>query len=209
MNMRLGFIKTTVVGGFVFLIPAVIVVVALGKVIGTLKVLAKDLSSFFGIESLVGGFVLELLAIAATILLCFAAGLLAKRASAKRLRERLDTTLLNSLPGYTFIKGFAENLREAEQLAASFLPVLVRFDDYVQIAFETQRDSAGKVAVYLPGAPNPWSGTVVYVPQERVEPLAMTLTEALRNIRTLGKGPIEVGAKERKVGTAQSASKVA
>jgi len=43
MNSRLGFIKTTVVGGFVFLIPSVIVVIALGKVIGTLKVIAKTL----------------------------------------------------------------------------------------------------------------------------------------------------------------------
>lgn len=60
MNKRLGFIKTTVVGGFVFLIPAAIVIVALGKVIGTLKALAKALSPLFGIESLVGGFVLEL-----------------------------------------------------------------------------------------------------------------------------------------------------
>jgi uncharacterized membrane protein len=205
MNKRLGFIKTTIVGGFVFLIPAVIVVVALGKAIGTLKALAKALSSFFGIESLVGGFVLELFAITATVLVCFIAGLLANGASAKRLRERLDTTLLNSFPGYAFIKGFAESLRQAEQLAGSFVPVLVRFDDYVQIAFETHRDSAGKVAVYLPGAPNAWSGTVVYVSGERVESLAMTLTEALRIIRTLGKGSIEVAAKEQKVETAQCA----
>jgi uncharacterized membrane protein len=132
-------------------------------------------------------------------------GLLAKRASAKRLREKLDTTLLNSFPGYAFIKGFAENLRQAEELAGSFQPVLVRLDDYTQVAFETHRDSAGKVAVYLPGAPNPWSGTVVYVSHERVEPLAMTLTEALRNIRTLGKGSIEVAVEKQKVETAQCA----
>ena len=205
MRKRLGFIKTTVVGGFVFLIPAAIVVVVLGKVIGTLKILAQALSSFFGIESLVGGFVVELLAIAATALVCFVMGLLAKRASAKRLREKLDTTLLNSFPGYAFIKGFAENLRQAEELAGSFQPVLVRFDDYTQVAFETHRDSAGKVALYLPGAPNPWSGTVVYVSHERVEPLAMTLTEALRNIRTLGKGSIEVAVEKHKVETAQCA----
>jgi uncharacterized membrane protein len=205
MNKRLGFIKTTVIGGFVFLIPAVIVVIVLGKVIGTLKTLATALSSFFGLESVVGGLVLELLAIAATVLVCFVTGLLAKRASAKRLRQRLDTTLLNTFPGYAFIKGFAENLRQAEELAGSFVPVLVRFDDYVQIAFETHRDSFGKVAVYLPGAPNPWSGTVVYVSQERVDPLAMTFTEALRNIRTLGKGPIEVANKELNSETARCA----
>ncbi|MGC1907591.1 MAG: hypothetical protein WA715_27450 [Candidatus Acidiferrum sp.] len=71
MKNRLGFIKTTLVWGIVFLIPAVIVVIALGKLIGALKVMAKALSHFFGIESLAGGLALDLLAFAVTILLCF------------------------------------------------------------------------------------------------------------------------------------------
>ena len=196
MKNRLDFFKTTVVGGFVFLIPAVIVVVALGKLIGALKVLANALAPFFGIETRLGGLVLDLLAVTVTILLCFVAGLLARRASAKRMREKLDATLLNSFPGYAFIKGFAENLRQTEELAGSFLPVLVRFDDYVQIAFETHREPGGKVVVYLPGAPNPWSGSVVYVANERVKPLQMTLTEALRNIRKLGKGSLDIAQEQ-------------
>jgi uncharacterized membrane protein len=202
MKNRLDFIKTTVVGGVVFLIPAVIVVVALGKLLGVLKVMAKALAPLFGIESLVGGFILDLLAIAVIVLLCFAAGLLAKRATAKRLRARLDSTLLNSFPGYAFIKGFAENLRQTEEIAETFLPVLVQFDDYAQIAFETQREPAGKFTVYLPGAPNPWSGTIVYVSDDRVKPLPMTLTEALRNIRTLGKGSIGIAGQAQKIATA-------
>ncbi len=202
MKNRLEFIKTTVVGGVVFLIPAVIVVIALGKLFGALKAMAKALAPLFGIESLVGGFILDLLAIAVIVLLCFAAGLLAKRATAKRLRARLDSTLLNSFPGYAFIKGFAENLRQTEEIAETFLPVLAQFDDYAQIAFETQREPAGKVAVYLPGAPNPWSGTIVYVSDERVKSLPMTLTEALRNIRTLGKGSIGIAGQAKKIATA-------
>jgi len=192
MNDRLGFIKTTVIGGLVFLIPAAIVVVVVGKVIGALRVLAKALAPFFGIESFAGGVVLDLVALAVTMLLCFVAGLLARGASARRMREKLDTTLLNSFPGYAFIKGFTDNLRHTEEMAGSFVPVAVQFDDYVQIAFETHREPSGKVSVYLPGAPNPWSGTVVYVSTERVKPLPITLTEALRNIRTLGKGPIDI-----------------
>ena len=112
MKSRQGFIKTTLVGGIVFLIPAVIVVVALGKLIGVLKALAKTLAPFFGIKSVIGGIELDLLAITVIVLLCFAAGLIAKRASAKRLREKLDSTLLSSVPGYAFIKGFAENMRQ-------------------------------------------------------------------------------------------------
>lgn len=194
MNNRLGFIKTTVVGGFVFLIPAAIVVVVLGKVIGALKALAKALAPIFGIESFVGGLVLNLIALAVIVLLCFVAGLLARRASAKHMRAKLDSTLLNSFPGYAFVKGFADNLRHTEELASSFVPVVVQFDDYVQLAFETHRGDDGKVSVYLPGAPNPWSGTVVYVTSERVKPLAITLTDAIRNIRTLGKGSLQTAS---------------
>ena len=151
MKRQLDFIKTTAVGGFVFLIPAVIVVIALGKLIGGFKTLAKALSPIFEIESWFGGFVLDIVAVA--VLLCFAAGLLARRAAAKQVRERLDRSLLDFIPGYAFIKGFADNLRQTEEISGSFVPIMVRFDDYVQMAFETERLPNGKVAVYLPGAP--------------------------------------------------------
>ena len=192
MKNQLDFVKSTVIRGFVFLVPAIIVVVALGKLIGALKVMAKGLAPFFGIETMVGGLMLDILTFALIILLCFVAGLLAKRATAKRVREKIDTYLLHSFPGYAFIKGIVENLRQTEEIAETFLPVLVWFDDNVQIAFETQRLPGDKVAVYLPGAPNPWSGSVVYVTSERVKPLPLTLPEAVRNIRSLGKGSIDI-----------------
>ena len=199
MKSRLGFIRTTVIGGFAFLVPGVIVVIALGKLIGALKAMARAISPFFGIETFVGGLTLDLIAIAVTLLLCFAAGMLAKLGSAKRIREKLDSTLLKSIPGYAFIKGFAENVRQTEELAGGFRPVLVQFDDHVQVAFETQRERTGSVAVYLPGAPNPWSGSVVYVSSERVKPLQMTFMEALRNVRSLGKGSADIASQEQRV----------
>ena len=79
---------------------------------------------------------------------------------------------------------------------------MVRFDDYVQMAFETERLPNGKVAVYLPGAPNPWSGSVVFVSNDRIKPLSISLADALRNIRTLGKGSLNLAGLQD---TAQSA----
>ena len=51
------------------------------------------------------------------------------------------------------MKGFADNLRHTEELTGSFVPVVVQFDDYVQLAFETHRGDDGKVSVYLTGGP--------------------------------------------------------
>jgi hypothetical protein len=70
---------------------------------------------------------LDFLAFAVTLLLCFVAGLFARRASATRMREKLDTTLLNSFPGYAFVKRFTGNLRQTEEMAGSFFSVAVQF----------------------------------------------------------------------------------
>ena len=59
------------------------------------------------------------------------------------------------------------------------MPILVTFDEYFQVAFETDRTVQRTVAIYLPGAPNPWSGNVVFVAANRVKNLSVSVTEAL------------------------------
>lgn len=44
------------------------------------------------------------------------------------------------------------------------------------------------VLMLLPGAPNPWSGSLLQVASDRVETLAMTVQEAVSHIRGLGPG---------------------
>jgi len=65
---------------------------------------------------------------------------------------------------------------------------LVRFDDNTQIGFEVERLDGGNVVIYLPGAPNPWSGSVVYFEADRVTPLGITAAEAFGSLRKLGRG---------------------
>ncbi len=80
---------------------------------------------------------------------------------------------------------------EAE--SKSFIPIIARFDDSAQISFEIERTPDGNVVVYLPGAPNPWSGTVVYLEQSRVEKLDMSVADAIKSIQALGRGSAEHG----------------
>ena len=56
------------------------------------------------------------------------------------------------------------------------------------LCFEIERTSDEKIVVYLPRAPNPWSGTVLYVDKDRVKPINASVTEAVKNIQSLGLG---------------------
>jgi uncharacterized membrane protein len=181
-------VRATLIGGVVFLIPACLAFFVLGKVFNILRALAKALGSWLGIAGPLGGLLLDVAASAVVLLLCLLAGLVARRATARRLRNKLDEILLGSFPGYAFVKGLAENMQQGQELATTFVPVLVRFDDFWQLAFETGRSPGDMVALYLPGAPNPWSGSVVFVLPERVSKLPIPVTEALKMVRALGRG---------------------
>ena len=158
------------------------------KVVGVMKGVAGGLSPLLAVDTPMGAIVLNLLALLVILGFCFLAGLMAQGVTAKKIVGKLDATLLAALPGYAFVKGFADNMRRSDEMAESFVPVAVHFDDFSQLAFEIEREPNGKVALYLPSAPNPWSGTVVYVTHDRVNRLSMSLSEALKNIRMLGKG---------------------
>ena len=66
--------------------------------------------------------------------------------------------------------------------------VLVETDFGWQIGVETEKATGGLVAVFLPGAPNPHSGAVYFVPADRVRSSDVKLVAALNCMRRCGIG---------------------
>ncbi len=187
--------KTTVLGGLLFLVPLAVVMVVLGKIAVLMRAAAEPFDAVVPVDSVGGVILANSLAVLVIVVACFLAGLIAARGLGKQVVSTVDAALLNALPGYTFVKGFADSMAKSDEMAESFVPVLVKFDDYSQVAFEVERGDTGAVAIYLPGAPNPWSGSVVYVTADRVERLEMSVSEAVKSIRTLGRGSEDIQTK--------------
>ena len=181
------FIKTTIIGGLVFMVPVVIVAAVVGKALEIMTLVAKPMGSLIPIDSIGGVAVGNLLALLGLALLCFVTGLIAKSQMAKKVYRSLDITLL-AIPGYAFVKGFTDSITNSQETAKFLIPVFVRFDDHDRIGFEVERLKQGKVVVYLPDAPNPWSGSVVYFSEDRVKRLDITVAQEINNVRYLGRG---------------------
>jgi uncharacterized membrane protein len=181
------FIKTTIIGGIVFMVPVVIVVAIAGKALEIMMLVAKPLGRLIPVDSIGGVAVANVLAMLGLALFCFIAGLIARSESARKAYRALDSALF-AIPGYAFIRGLSDSMSSSEEAAKGLLPVLVRFDDNEQIGFEVERSGKGNVVVYLPGAPDPWSGSVVYFGEDRVKRLDMSVVQAINNIRHLGRG---------------------
>ena len=81
--------------------------------------------------------VARVVAVVGIVGICFAAGLIARSSLASRLVERLESGVLHSIPGYTFIKGLTGGLEGGDD-EGRLAPVLARFDDVSQIGFHVE-----------------------------------------------------------------------
>ncbi len=178
-------VRTTLLGGVVILIPAVVILAIVAKVFSISLNLTAPLAGLIPLGP-VGDFVLvNVLGLAFLIIICYAAGLCTKFTITRTTSKSLESKLQAIFPRYTIIKGMTQGL--GGDGGGKLIPVLASFDDYAQIAFEVGRSRNGLVTLFLPGSPDPWSGTVVYVTPERVETLNIDFHTVIRNLRGIGR----------------------
>jgi uncharacterized membrane protein len=180
-------LRTTVVGGALFLAPFAILVILLEKVFEILRRVINPLAEWLPFESLIGLKTPWILAILLLVMVCIVAGLFARTALAKRLVGWLETALLSNLPGYSFMRTVGEEYA-AGTPTSTHQSVLIRLDDSFQLGFLVERLNSGHVVVFVPGAPKPWNGDVLVVEESRVTLLDPSSKTAVKCLQQLGSG---------------------
>ncbi len=184
------FVKTTVIGGIVFLIPIVIFIAVIGKALEIAGAIATPLAAVLPVDSIGDLAVVHVLAVLIVVLICFLAGLTARTVIARKLVGTLEAKVLSKLPAYALLKTKTQSMLSPEDVEG-MTPVVARFDDSWQIAFEIERIQDDKVAIFLPGAPDPWSGSVCVMTEDRITPLDLTIPLVAKIAKRLGKGANE------------------
>jgi uncharacterized membrane protein len=191
--MKLGarFVKATVVGGLLFLVPLIVVIVVFEKGVALLRKVVVPLAGHFPYHKIAGVSVTTLLAIMLILILSFLLGLVAQTTHGRRVREWLEWTILGKIPGYTIFKSMLHGSTGLES-EGDVAVVLARFEDAWQIAFLVEVHEDGLRTVYVPGVPNPASGSIYYLTADRVRPVGISMHQALALIRRLGVGSKDV-----------------
>jgi uncharacterized membrane protein len=187
MNKLLGFIRTTLVGGLLFLVPIIVLAFVIGKAMSV----AHRVVPLFEkpIESMQLGNVLtpEVFAALLVVLFCFAAGLFARTAPAKGIAGFLDSRILINIPGYALFRSMSGGSAGIESFAHQ--PVLVAIEDEAwQLAFVVEKLSTGRIAVYVPGVPEAKSGSLYFLAPDRVKPADISPAAAFQVLRRMGVG---------------------
>ncbi len=180
-----SFIKTTLIGGFFFVVPIVLIFFIIDKALIFFRKLVTPISDLIPLDTIGGIALSRIIALFILLLVCFMAGLFTKTTKASQFIKLIEDKILSKIPGYSLLKGMSES---AVGLESEYLKevVLVNIEEVWQIGFLMDKIDEELSAVFIPGAPNPMSGDVVFVKKERLKILDIPELSAMKIYKKLG-----------------------
>ena len=155
---RLRLIRTTIIGGMIFLIPIAIFVAVIGHGLKITGAIAKPLAAVLPVD-MIGGFaVANVLAIVLLLLICFIAGLLARLALARKAVDALEANVLARLPAMRCSRPRPQSMLSPDDIEGMSVAVALR--RLVADRLRDRADRGWQGRLFLPGSPDPWSGSV-------------------------------------------------
>ena len=145
MKQLLTFLKATLLGGVIFVLPAWLAVLLVAKALTKLQVLVKPVSTH--LPESVGH--PRLLAVILLLALCFVIGLIIQTAIGAQVKRMVERRVLEKLPGYTTLRGFAAQLSEFEK-TSNFQPALIEIEDALMPGFLVEQHTNDRCTVFVP-----------------------------------------------------------
>src|SRR5262249_26532389 len=145
--------------------------------------------------------VMSLLAVVA---LCVLVGLIARTPSGCALRERLDKSFFERLPGYALFRSLTQQIAGQSE-GQVWQPALVEIEDALVPAFVIEELDDGRRTVFVPSVPTPLAGTVYVLAPERVHPVKVPFRQAVKAVSQWGSGAKDLVAAMERAATTRAA----
>jgi uncharacterized membrane protein len=178
-----------VVGGLLIVVPIYLAVLLLLKamqsVMGLVRPFAQLLPPWLPAD--------HLLSLLLVLSLCFLIGLAVRAPMGRALRERLEQSLFERIPGYALFRSLTQRLA-GESRENVWQPALAEIEDALVPAFIIEELEDGRFTVFVPSIPTPLAGAVYVLSRDRVHPLDVPFTQAIQTVSRWGSGAKELVA---------------
>jgi uncharacterized membrane protein len=188
MRTAFAFLKNTAIGGALFLLPVALAVFLIGHLLAVLRPPVAKAAAFVG-QAGISPFWLTVVLVVLLLAVAFLAGLIAATAIGRLITERLEALVLQQVPGYRLLKRAASDAASsvsAIDAAERDRAVMIRDGDGWRIGFVMENVGDRGYAVFVPDAPTPETGAVLFVGRDQIAESGLNTAEALACIRRLG-----------------------
>jgi len=191
MGMKEGFmfVARSLLTGFLIVVPIYLAILLLLKAMKSVVSLVQPIARLLP-ESLPAETLLSLLFV---LVFCLLIGLIVHTRIGAAVRERMETTLFERIPGYALIRSLTQQLAGSSQEKV-WKPAFVEIEEGLVPAFIIEEFGDGRYTVFVPSIPTPLAGAVYILDRKRVHPLDVPFTDALRTISKWGSGSRELVA---------------
>ena len=183
------FVVRALVAGLLILVPFYLAVLLLLKatqsVVALVKPFAMLLPDWFPAE--------HFLSLLLVLIVCFLVGVAVRTPTGRAIRERIEKTLFERLPGYALLRSLTQRLAgQGEENV--WKPALVEIEDALVPAFIIEELEDGRFTIFVPSVPTPFAGAVYILSPDRVHPLDIPFTQAVQSVSRWGSGSKELVA---------------
>ena len=175
--------KTTLIGGVLVVLPIYLSILLLAKTLATIFALLSPVTAAIP----AGAQLRQVIAIVIVLAVCLVAGLVVRTAPGLRAKNALERSVLEKIPGYALVRGLAERV-SGDESDGAFQPALVEIEDALSPGFIIEELEDGRYTVLVPSVPTPAAGSLFILPRERVHPLDVPFTQAVKVISKWGAG---------------------
>jgi len=199
MNRLKEFIKSTIVGGLLVILPVALFLFVLTWLFGLVRKVISPLTIIVIEKSPLQGIIADVFVIALLVGACFAVGVVIRTRLGKWLYSILDSKIFMKAPGYTLIKETVSQFFGKKKSPFSSVALVQIFGNETLVsAFITDEHENGSCTVFVPTGPNPTSGNIYHLPRNQVHPVDVPVEDAMRSIISCGAGSTNLIAKRMK-----------
>ena len=183
MKFAREFLVNALLGGLLIVVPIYLAVLVLLKGMKSVAALLRPftmlLPDWLPAENL--------LSLALVLVVCFLLGVAVRTRVGRTLRERVEKSLFERLPGYALFRSLTQRLA-GEGRESAWKPALVEIEEALVPAFIIEELDDGRFTVFVPSVPTPFAGAVYILTPERVHALDVPFTQAIQSVSRWGSG---------------------
>lgn len=189
MKQTLEFVKTTIVGGLVVILPLAAAMLISIKMLAAVQGAVDPVATALPYGVIVG----RLVAVVIILAGCFVTGLVVRTRVGRRANVWLEQRVLERLPAYGLLRNLGKQVA-GEGDGANMAPALAEIEDALVPAFVVEELADGRLTVFVPAIPTPTVGAVYILPPERVHRIDVPLTTLVQCVTRWGAGSQELVA---------------
>lgn len=183
MKKVTNFILTRLVAGLLVVTPIYLAALLLLKAMSSLAGLVQPFSNMLP-AGMPGAQVLSLIMV---FIFCFVVGLAVSTSMGRSIWERLENTLFQKLPGYALFRSLTQRMAGTTQENV-WQPALAEIEEALVPAFIIEELEDGRFTVFVPSIPTPLAGSVYILTANRVHPINVPFTQAVKALSQWGSG---------------------